>query len=416
LHFDTARQASKRLEPVFQRSLGAASGTLRRQHLVYAVVMRRFGLFLLRTAGVGLVAALVLVFLMPERAPVVELRRSSVVTTPSQGPVSYADAVRKAAPAVVNIYTRTVVTGRVSPLFEHFFDNRRGDLRSRTVTNLGSGVIISPEGYVLTSNHVIAGADEIEVLLPTGAAVDATVVGADPETDVAVLKVHYGTLPAITVGSSKALEVGDVVLAIGNPFGVGQTVTQGIVSATGRDRLGINTFEDFIQTDAAINQGNSGGALINAYGELVGINTAILSQSGGSHGIGFAVPVSLAQDVLTQIIERGRVVRGWLGVEAQDLSPQLAESFGLQRPRGVLVAGVVSGGPAAQAGIAPGDVITELDGRTVEDATHALDLIAQHEPGAMIRIGGLRAGRVFELSAEVSQRPSPTAAGQLRPY
>jgi serine protease DegS len=387
--------------------------------------MRKVSRFLLQAIGVGLAAALVLVVLMPTRffghGPGVELRRDAETSSALGAPVSYAGAVKKAAPAVVNIYTRKTIVSRPNPLQEEpllqrFFEDPYGGLRRRTVTNLGSGVIVSPEGYVLTSDHVIAGADEIEVLVPAGYNLEAEIVGTDPETDLAVLKVRHKHLPVITVGSSRDLEVGDVVMAIGNPFGVGQTVTQGIVSATGRDRLGINTFEDFIQTDAAINAGNSGGALINAYGDLIGINTAILSRSGGSHGIGFAVPVSMAQDVLTQIIEQGRVVRGWLGVEAQDLSPQLADAFELTRPRGVVVAGVVSEGPADQAGIAPGDVITALDGRKVFDARHALGLIAEHRPGDLIRISGVRAGRSFELSARVSQRPLPTPANPLEPY
>jgi len=385
--------------------------------------MRRIIHFFLQAAGVGLVAALVLVFFIPERHsdPVVELRQAAPSPVTGQGFVSYADAVDRAAPAVVNIYTRKTIARAPdplleSPLFERFFGDEYGNPRRRTVTSLGSGVIVNSKGYVLTSNHVIADADEIEVLVPAGISLAARIVGADPETDLAVLKIQREGLPAITVGDSKDLRVGDVVLAIGNPFGVGQTVTQGIVSATGRDRLGINTFEDFIQTDAAINQGNSGGALINAYGDLVGINTAILSRSGGSQGIVFAVPASLARDVLTQIIKTGRVVRGWLGVEAQDLSPQLAESFELARPQGVLVAGVVQEGPAQQAGIAPGDVITRLDGQAVRDARHALALIARHKPGEMIHIGGVRAGREFELRANVSQRPLPPGTAQpLRP-
>ncbi|MGH8504019.1 MAG: trypsin-like peptidase domain-containing protein [Gammaproteobacteria bacterium] len=383
--------------------------------------MRRIMHFLLQATGVGLVAALVLVFLIPQRHsdPVVELRQAAPAPVTGQGFVSYADAVDRAAPAVVNIYTRKTIARaplRESPLFERFFGDEYGNPQRRTVTSLGSGVIVNSKGYVLTSNHVIADADQIEVLVPAGISVAARIVGADPETDLAVLKIQREGLPAITVGDSKDLRVGDVVLAIGNPFGVGQTVTQGIVSATGRDRLGINTFEDFIQTDAAINQGNSGGALINAYGDLVGINTAILSRSGGSQGIGFAVPASLARDVLTQIIKTGRVVRGWLGVEAQDLSPPLAESFELARPQGVLVAGVVREGPAQQAGIAPGDVITRLDGQAVRDARHALALIARHKPGEMIHIGGVRAGREFELRASVSQRPLPPGtAPQLQP-
>ncbi|NIR61669.1 MAG: trypsin-like serine protease, partial [Gammaproteobacteria bacterium] len=290
---------------------------------------RNLARFLLQAITAGLAAALVMFFIAPgvlkEPRPVVELRqapRSAADETRPSGPMplSYADAVERAAPAVVNIYSAKVVTERVppfmnDPLFRRFFGEELGTPRRRLQTSLGSGVIVSEDGYILTNNHVIEGADEIRIALFDGRNVRASKVGADPESDLAVLKVDLDALPTITLGDSEALAVGDVVLAIGNPFGVGQTVTLGIVSATGRSHLGITTFENFIQTDAAINPGNSGGALINPSGEVVGINTAIFSRTGGNQGIGFAIPASLARRVMAQIIEHGEVIRGWLGVQ-----------------------------------------------------------------------------------------------------
>jgi len=258
---------------------------------------------------------------------------------------------------------------------------------------------------LLTNHHVVADADEVLVTLADDRSVPAEIIGSDPDTDLAVLKIDLDS-PAITLGDSEHLRVGDVVLALGNPFGVGRTVTMGIVSATGRNRLGINTFEDFIQTDAAINPGNSGGALIDAMGNLVGINTAIYSKSGGSQGIGFAIPVSLAKGVMTQIIEHGAVVRGWLGVEVQDLTPALAESFDLEDTDGVLITGVLRGGPASRAGLEPGDVITHLDGIRTPDSLATLNVIARHRPGSGLKIEGIRKGRGFEGEAIVGQRPA----------
>ncbi len=277
--------------------------------------------------------------------------------------------------------------------------------RVRSQTSLGSGVIMNAQGYVLTNYHVIENADEIEVFLADGNTVSANALGADPETDLAVLTITAENLPKVVISDTSKLEVGDVVLAIGNPFGFGQTVTQGIISATGRDRLGINTFENFIQTDAAINPGNSGGALINAYGELVGINTAIFSKSGGSQGIGFAIPIGLASDVMSQIIEHGRVIRGWLGLELQNLSPQLAESFGLNDHTGVLVAGVVRQSPAYQAGVRPGDIILNFDDKAIHDAKTIQNYIASNKPNTEVYISGLRRGKKFELQAKIAQRP-----------
>jgi serine protease DegS len=366
---------------------------------------------------VGVLAALALIYMLPDHLlgsrPVVELHTSAEAPamTRTQGPVSYADAVKRAAPAVVNIYTTKTVVRRSDsilddPLFRRFFGDQFTTQRKQTQTSLGSGVIISPQGYVLTNNHVVEDADEIELMLSDGRTIQAKVVGTDPETDLSVLKVAGKDLPAVVVGKSDALQVGDVVLAIGNPYGVGKTVTQGIVSATGRNHLGINTFEDFIQTDAAINPGNSGGALINARGELVGINTAIFSRSGGSQGIGFAIPVSLAQDVMTQIIESGQVTRGWLGIEVQDLSPALAESFALDQTQGVLIAGVIREGPAHRAGIRPGDIIIALEGQPITGTGDALKTIARHKPGEPIQVKGLRQGKVFRVTARTGRRPN----------
>ncbi len=378
---------------------------------------RRFLSFIVQSVVVGLTAAALLFVLRPElfrdQPAVVEVKEAAPSTTPlprQQGPVSYADAVEKAAPAVVNVYTAKVVTERSplfnDPFFRFFFGDRFAQQRQRLQTSLGSGVIVSAQGYILTNNHVVGSADQIQVALRDGRTFEAELVGADPDTDLAVLRIEAEDLPVIVIGDSDRLRVGDVVLAIGNPFGVGQTVTQGIVSATGRTHLGINTYENFIQTDAAINPGNSGGALITATGELVGINSAIFSKSGGSQGIGFAIPVSLARGVMTQIIEHGRVVRGWLGVEVQPLTPRLAQSFGLKDTEGVLIAGVLRGGPADRAGIEPGDIIRKMNGKPVREPRDAMILIAEQPPGSEIEIEGIRRGRPFHLSARVAERPS----------
>ena len=383
---------------------------------------RRILIFVLEAAAVGLVAAMALLLLRPAfldgHSPVVELRESVSSGPPpgaasgaQTGLVSYADAVERAAPAVVNVYSARVITERRSPLLDdpllrYFFGESFSEKRKRLQTSLGSGVIISPQGFVLTNNHVVADADQIQVMLSDGRNAQAKVVGVDPDTDLAVLKIELSDLPSVVIGNSEHLRVGDVVFAIGNPFGVGQTVTQGIVSATGRYKLGISTFENFIQTDAAINPGNSGGALINAYGELIGINTAIFSQSGGSQGIGFAIPESLAKDVMKQIIEHGRVVRGWLGIEAQDLTPALAESFGLDTTNGMLIAGVVRGGPADQAGLNPGDLLTAVDGKVVTDSHETMQQISRSLPGTKIDVEGLRNGQPFQANVEIVQRPA----------
>lgn len=376
---------------------------------------RKLLLFVFQAIAVGVLAAVLLLVFLPshiiDKRPVVEFLESHTDRPSSlgSGPVSYAQAVQRATPAVVNIYTRKVVVTKQrpllnNPLLRRFF-NDSNNPQQQTQISLGSGVIMSTQGYVLTNNHVIEDADEIEVLLADGKTVIANVLGADPETDLAVLTIEVENLPTIVISESTNLRVGDVVLAIGNPFGFGQTVTQGIISATGRNRLGINTFENFIQTDAAINPGNSGGALINAYGELVGINTAIFSKSGGSEGIGFAIPIDLARDVMTQIIQHGRVIRGWLGLELQNLSPQLAESFGTGDQSGVLVAGIVRHSPAYKAGIVPGDIILRFDNQDTGDAKTIQDEIASRKPGDKVNISGLRKGKEFNTEANITQRP-----------
>jgi serine protease DegQ len=310
---------------------------------------------------------------------------------------------------VVNIFTQKKVRGTRNPftddpVFRHFFGDRF-DPRPREVSNLGSGVVASSNGYVLTNHHVIEGAEEIQVSLADGRVVPAQVVGADPETDLAVLKVDADKLPAITFGQSESLRVGDWVLAIGNPFGVGQTVTLGIVSALERTHLGINTFENFIQTDAAINPGNSGGALVDGAGNLVGINSAIYTRTGGSQGIGFAIPVSLARQVMEQIIRDGGVTRGWVGIEVQDLSPELAESFDLTATEGALIAGVLKGGPADRGGIKPGDVLLKVNQSTVTDSASLLNLIAALKPGEQAMLSVSRKKQQMEFSVKVEKRP-----------
>ncbi|KPK56052.1 MAG: hypothetical protein AMS22_02505 [Thiotrichales bacterium SG8_50] len=383
--------------------------------------------FIFQVITAGLAAAFVVLYFYPgvftPDSRVVEFREHTPATrvAPGEsapvaaitGPVSYAGAVDTAAPAVVNIFTQKRVTERAhpfldDPFFRHFFGDRAGVPQERLETSLGSGVIVSEQGYILTNNHVVAGADEIRVALRDGRSGQARVVGLDPDSDLAVLHIELRDLPTITLGQSDSLRVGDVVLAIGNPFGVGQTVTSGIVSATGRKELGINVFENFIQTDAAINPGNSGGALINAYGELVGINTAIFTRSGGSQGIGFAIPISLARDVMSQIVEHGRVVRGWLGVEIQDLTPELAESFRLPSAAGAIVAGVLQDGPADRAGLHRGDVIVSIDQQPVSNVREALELITRAAPGSTITIVGIRSGAEFTLKATIGQRPAST--------
>ena len=384
--------------------------------------MRRLWLIFAQTVTVCIAVLFVVKTLKPEwlphlpnaAGPVSEV--ATVVEAPAgsdmRRPGSYADAAQKAIPAVVHVFTSQEVKGPRhpfinDPIFRHFFGDRFGE-QSQRRSGLGSGVVVSPEGYVLTNFHVIDGADEIEVAHNDGRKYKARVVGSDPESDLAVLRIPADhKLPVIAFGSSETLRVGDVVLAIGNPFGVGQTVTSGIVSALGRSHLGINTFENFIQTDAAINPGNSGGALVDANGHLVGINTAIYSQSGGSMGIGFAIPVSLAKNVMEQIIRNGGVTRGWVGIEVQEITPELAESFNLRGTQGALIAGVMRGSPADKAGIKPGDVLVSVAGKPVKDAQVMLELIAALEPGKAARFDLKRDGRSMDLDITIGKRPAP---------
>jgi serine protease DegQ len=328
---------------------------------------------------------------------------------------SYSDAVQRAAASVVNISTSKEVRAARHPLlndpvFRRFFGDQLPDEAQRA-SSLGSGVIVSASGYVITNHHVVEAADEIEVTFADGKKLLAKLVGNDPDTDLAVLRVDSDNLPAITFGSSETLRVGDVVLAIGSPFGLSQTVTSGIVSALGRTGLGINTFENFIQTDAAIHPGNSGGALIDASGSLIGINTAIVSTSpaGGSMGIGFAIPVSTAKMVLEQIVKSGSVTRGWIGVEAQAINPAVAESFKLGTTRGALIAGVLRGGPADKAGVKPGDVLVEVEGKPVADPAGMLNLIAALPPDQPAKMKLKRQGRDLDATLTIGRRPKPQA-------
>lgn len=324
---------------------------------------------------------------------------------------SLSGAAQKASPAVVSINTsqnRSKNPNAQDPWFRFFY----GDQEDNAPAGLGSGVIVSPEGHILTNNHVIEEADDIEVVLTDGRRTAAKVIGTDPDTDLALLKISLDKLPVIVLGQSEQLQVGDVVLAIGNPFGVGQTVTSGIVSALGRNQLGINTFENFIQTDAAINPGNSGGALVDVNGHLMGINTAIYSRSGGNMGIGFAIPVSTAQQVMRELISKGRVTRGWIGVEPQDLSPELAASFNLpsrngQALQGVVITGVLQNGPAAKAGIRPGDVIVQVDQQKTGNVSELLSQVAALEPGKPARVQVWRAQGLSELTITPGMRPAP---------
>ncbi len=357
----------------------------------------------------------------PGRSPVAALPAPSLVvaavapamSAASAAPVvtSLAQAARRAAPAVVSIMASK--TGRAAnphaddPRFRFFFEGQGN--APPTQTGLGSGVIVSREGYLLTNNHVVEGATEISVQLADGRQVQAQLIGTDPETDLALLKVDLDGLPVIALGNVPALQVGDAVLAIGNPFNVGQTVTSGIVSALGRNRLGLSTFENFIQTDAAINPGNSGGALVDAQGNLIGINTAIFSRSGGSLGIGFAIPVDTASQVMGSLLRDGRVRRGWIGIEPRDLTPELAESLGLPVQQGVLIAGVLGGGPAARAGLRPGDVVLRIGDKAVLNTTQLLATVAALQPESEAKIGLQRGDKAIDLKLTVALRPSTVA-------
>ncbi|MBL8394806.1 MAG: trypsin-like peptidase domain-containing protein [Candidatus Accumulibacter sp.] len=385
--------------------------------------MRRLWLIFAQTVTVSLAVLFVVSTLKPEwlgranpgGASVVALREAALPATPAATP-SFREAANKALPSVVHVFTSQKIRARRNPLlddpvFRHFFgDGSEGD--SPKTAGLGSGVIVSSSGYVLTNFHVVEAADQIEVALSDGRSLNARLVGSDPESDLAVLQITQQNgkdlaLPAITLGTMDNVVVGDVTLAIGNPFGVGQTVTMGIISALGRSHLGINTFENFIQTDAAINPGNSGGALVDSQGNLIGINTAIYSRSGGSLGIGFAIPISIARNVMEQIIQSGSVTRGWVGVEAQEITADLAESFGLPDTSGALIAGVLRGSPADAGGIKPGDILLAVDGRPVKDPQGMLDLIASQKPGDSVVFKLRRQNNVVDATIKIGKRAPP---------
>ncbi|MEH6387013.1 MULTISPECIES: S1C family serine protease [Pseudomonas] len=363
----------------------------------------------------GLLAALLIVqkyphwLGLPEKSNVA-IQVAPQAAAPSVGPASYSDAVQRAAPAVASIFTSKELSetnGQPrAPTLRDYSDTMPAPARRQS--SLGSAVILSPDGYLLTNNHVIADADEILVALQDGREALARLIGTDPETDLAVLKIDLPNLPAVTISSNDELRqrTGDVVMAIGNPFGLGQTVTMGIISATGRNQLGLNTYEDFIQTDAAINQGNSGGALIDAHGNLIGINTAIFSQSGGSQGIGFAIPARLAYEVMQEIIAAGRVIRGWLGVEVQPVTPDLAASYNLKQSEGIVITGLYRDGPAWQAGLQPGDLILRIDEQPASSGRDAMNQVARADPGEKVTMEVMRDGKKHTFVAQVGVRPS----------
>jgi serine protease DegQ len=376
--------------------------------------MRKLWLVFSQTATVCLAVLFVVSTLRPDllswnpRGGIVTIKESSPDVDVKRVS-SYSDAAKKAMPAVVNIFTSMEVKVPRHPLmddprFRHFFGDQLGPQTQRS-SSLGSGVIVSDNGYILTNSHVVEAADEIEVALADNRRAKARVVGSDPDTDLAVLKIDLPKLPAISFGSSEQASVGDVVLAIGNPFGVGQTVTMGIVSALGRNHLGINTFENFIQTDAAINPGNSGGALVDIGGNLIGISTAIYSRTGGSMGIGFAIPGNVAKQVMEQIVQSGSVTRGWIGVGVQDITKELAESLKLPRATGALVSEVLRGSPADQGGVQPGDVLIAVNSKPVADSSGMLNLIAALQPGQQAILKVFRGQEEAQLNVVVGRRP-----------
>ena len=382
--------------------------------------MRRLWLLFAQTVTVALALYFVYTAVVTDRAAPVRLQQMGsaerpapmLEAGPSKPPAlaggSYRNAAARAMPAVVNIVTSKRPKRSKHPLMKDpFFKRFFGDEGDEEDSSLGSGVIVSAEGYILTNNHVVEAADEIEVMLADGRKAAAKVVGTDPETDLAVIKIELEKLPVIVLGQAEQAQVGDVVLAIGNPFGVGQTVTMGIISALGRNNLHINHFENFIQTDAAINFGNSGGALVDTHGNLLGINSAIYSQSGGSVGIGFAIPMSTAKTVMEAIIKSGHVVRVWIGVETQDITPELARSFSLPRQNGAMIAGVVRNGPAYKGGVRPGDILLSVDDKPVSDTTGMLNQIAQLVPGEKAKMKVLRKSRETTLDVTVGKRPPP---------
>jgi len=376
--------------------------------------MKRLWLLFAQTVTVLVAVWFVLITLKPEwvQRPswntdlqVFEVAPGAISPTANAGSLSF--AAKKASPAVVSINTsqKAGLEKNKDPWFRYFF----GDQDDPAQTGLGSGVIVSPQGYILTNNHVVESADEILVMLNDGRQTKAKVIGTDPETDLAVLKVNLDKLPVMVMNNSEQVQVGDIVLAIGNPFGVGQTVTSGIISALGRNQLGINTFENFIQTDAAINPGNSGGALVDVQGNLLGINTAIYSKSGGSMGIGFAIPVSIAKQVLEGIVKDGLVTRGWIGVEPTELTPELAQTFNVNRQEGVIITGVLQTGPAFKAGVRPGDMLLAVNDHKVQNVAELLAQVSLLKPGVDAQLKILRKEQEQVLSVTPLQRPKVRA-------
>jgi Do/DeqQ family serine protease len=380
--------------------------------------MKRFWLLFSQSVTVLLAAYFVVGTLKPDwlgnrpsRAGAIALMEAPAANPSAAPPGSFRLAAQKSSAAVVSINTSKAARNNPNsndPWFKFFF----GEQGNEPQVGLGSGVIVSASGYILTNNHVVESADEIEVILNDSRHARAKVIGTDPDTDLAVLKIDLDRLPTIVLGNSDTLQVGDQVLAIGNPFGVGQTVTAGIVSALGRNQLGINTFENFIQTDAAINPGNSGGALVDTNGNLLGINSAIYSRSGGSMGIGFAIPVSTAKLVMEGIVKDGQVTRGWIGVEPNELSPELAETFGVKAKEGVIITGVLQNGPAAQSGIRPGDVVTSVAGKPVSNVSELLTSVAALKPGTASKFSVLRRDEKVELDVTPGVRPKPRKQAQ----
>jgi serine protease DegQ len=371
--------------------------------------MRRIWLIFAQTVTVCLAILFVVVTLRPDWSKSLGASTVSPRVEPQvQG--SYADAVARATPAVVNIHTtKNIESSRLAlpsdPALRHFFEQMPGSKQERPSTSLGSGVIVSALGHIVTNYHVIESADEIVVGLRDGRQAVAKVIGIDAESDLAVLRIPLNNIPFLTFDVTGLPRVGEVVLAIGNPFGVGQTVTMGVVSALGREGLGINTYENFIQTDAAINPGNSGGALIDTLGRLVGINTAIYSKSGGSLGIGFAIPAESAQQVLDQIIKNGFVSRGWLGIETQDVTPDLAKTFKLKHPEGAIVASLLRAGPGAKGGLRVGDIIQTVDGEPVRNTAYLMAAIAAKAPSSQLNLNIIRNARELTLTFTLGQRP-----------
>lgn len=384
--------------------------------------MRKYWFLFTQAVTVALALLFVIETLKPELLPSAAVR-GGVVTLQESAPLvseyklpamGLSAAAQKAMPSVVNIFTSTAIKAPVHPFmddprFRFFFGDPR-DMEPQSSSSLGSGVIVSEDGYILTNHHVVEAADQIEVALADGRKMKAHIIGSDPETDLAVIKIDLpGKLPAITFGHQEHLSVGNFVVAIGNPFGVGQTVTMGIISALKRNHLGLNTFENFIQTDAAINPGNSGGALVDVNGNLIGINSAIYSPNGGSLGIGFAIPASIAKKTMEQIIQNGYVTRGWIGAGVQELTPELAESFKLGSARGVLITAVIRNGPAEQAGIKAGDILTALNDQAIEDWNSMLDTVTNLPPGKIVTASLLRDGKIKHLSVKIGRRPKQAA-------